>query len=170
MKYFIFTQSIAYQHTNMTNKASSVDEYIASIEDMDKKKAIIQLREICLKCLPEGFEEGIGYGMISYHVPHSLYPSGYHCDPKLPLPFINLAAQKNFVAIYHMGIYADTNLLEWFVAEHAVQSPLKLDMGKSCIRYKKPQAIPLDLIEALMTKMSPSDWIERYEAAFKKNH
>ena len=106
--------------------------------------------------------------MIGYYIPHSLYPSGYHCDPKLPLPFVSIAAQKNFVAIYHMGVYADPKILEWFINRHAEESPKKLDMGKSCVRYKKPEDIPYNLIGELMTKITPSEWIATYESHFKK--
>lgn len=151
----------------MTIKANTVQEYIENIDDVAKRNAIVALREVILKNLPEGFEEGLSYGMIGYYIPHSLYPSGYHCDPKLPLPFMNLAAQKNFVAVYHMGIYADANLMDWFVSEHNGRTTIKLDMGKSCIRYKKPALIPLDLFGELATKVSTSDWITRYESLYK---
>jgi hypothetical protein len=101
-------------------------------------------------------------------VPHQLYPAGYHCDPKLPLPFINIAAQKNFIALYHMGIYANTQLLAWFTAEHTKRVKGKLDIGKSCIRYKKAENIPYDLIGELMQKITVKEWIEGYENAFIK--
>ena len=106
--------------------------------------------------------------MIGYVVPHSIYPKGYHCDPKLPLPFINIASQKNFIALYHMGIYADENLLNWFVNEFYKHSKAKLDMGKSCIRFKKPELIPYDLIGQLFTKLTVNDWVNIYESAFLK--
>jgi hypothetical protein len=106
--------------------------------------------------------------MLCYVVPFSLYPSGYHCDPKLPLPFFSLASQKNFIALYHMGIYANPELLEWFVSEYPKHSKQKLDMGKSCIRFKKMDQIPYDLIAELLTKISPEEWIEIYEKAFKR--
>lgn len=106
--------------------------------------------------------------MIGYVVPHSLYPPGYHCDPKLPLPFLNLASQKNFIAIYHMGIYADNKLLKWFTTEYAQVSKLKLDMGKSCLRFKKAEHIPYELIAELCTKMSVKEWVYLYEHLYKK--
>ena len=109
----------------------------------------------------------MSYNMIGYYIPHSLYPSGYHCDPKLPLPFVTIAAQKNFVAVYHMGVYSDPALLDWFVTEHAKRSTKKLDMGKSCIRYKNPEHIPYDLIGELMTKISAQAWINTYESQYK---
>ncbi len=146
----------------MQLKANTPEDYIAMISD-DKKEAIIKLREVILKNLPKGFQECTGYGMMGYAVPHSIFPAGYHCDPKQPLPFAGLAAQKNFVAIYHMGMYASPELLEWFTKEHAKRVKTKLDMGKSCIRYKKPENIPYDLIGELMQKMSVKDWISLYQ-------
>ena len=109
----------------------------------------------------------MGYGMAGYVVPHSKYPAGYHCDPKLPLPFIGFASQKNFIAIYHMGIYADPKLLKWFTEAHAKASPKNLDMGKSCLRYKKAEDIPYELIGELVSKITPDEWIEMYERNFK---
>lgn len=106
--------------------------------------------------------------MIGYVVPHSLYPDGYHCNPKLPLPFINIASQKHFIAVYHMGIYADKKLMAWFTKEYAKQVASKLDMGKSCIRFKKFDQIPLALIGALAAKMTPQQWIAVYEKEFKR--
>ena len=110
----------------------------------------------------------MNYGMIGYIVPHSTYPNGYHCNPKLPLPFINLASQKNFIALYHMGIYANPQLLDWFVAEYPKHSTQKLDMGKSCIRFKKMDQIPFDLIAELMQKITVNEWIKCYESNFIK--
>jgi hypothetical protein len=110
----------------------------------------------------------MNYGMIGYVVPHSLYPAGYHCDPKLPLPFINLASQKQYIALYHMGVYADPALLGWFLEAHAQLGIGKPDMGKSCLRFKKPEKIPFDLIGELCTKVTPQAWIDRYESAIKK--
>lgn len=143
------------------------ETYIEQIAD-DKRDATSKLRDTLLQNLPTGFQETIGYGMIGYVVPKSTYPAGYHCDPKLPLPFISIAAQKNFIALYHMGIYADPELLEWFTTEYAKHSKTKLDMGKSCIRFKKPDAIPFDLIAQLAQKISVSDWIARYEENLKR--
>jgi uncharacterized protein YdhG (YjbR/CyaY superfamily) len=151
----------------MTIKANNVEEYIEQVSE-DKREAIIELRKIIKNNLPKGFEECMNYNMIGYVVPHQLYPAGYHCDPKLPLPFINIAAQKNFIALYHMGIYANPQLLEWFTAEHTKRVKGKLDMGKSCIRYKKAENIPYDLIGELMQKITVKEWIEGYENAFIK--
>lgn len=143
------------------------ESYIAQVAE-DKRDAIAQLRETLIKNLPSGFQETIGYGMIGYVVPKSTYPAGYHCDPKLPLPFISIAAQKNFIALYHMGIYADPELLEWFTTEFPKHSKTKLDMGKSCIRFKKPDSIPFELIAQLAQKVTVDDWIQRYESVLKR--
>ncbi|MDC0561909.1 DUF1801 domain-containing protein, partial [Bacteroidia bacterium] len=119
------------------------------------------------KNIPSGFEECINYGMIGYVVPKSVYPAGYHADPSLPLPFANIASQKNFIALYHMGIYSDPDMLKWFQTEYAQHCKYKLDMGKSCIRFKRMDDIPFDLIAKLMGKMTPKDWINRYESSLK---
>jgi hypothetical protein len=150
----------------MQSKATTVEAYIAELPD-DRKKAITELRKVIKKNIPRGFKEGMGYGMMGYSVPHSLYPPGYHCTPELPLPFMGMASQKNFIAVYHMGIYADPKLLKWFTDAHAKASAKKLDMGKSCIRYKKPQDIPYKLIGELASKITVDQWIETYESVFK---
>ena len=125
------------------------------------------LRQIILMIkmrLPKGFEHCMSYGMPGWVVPHSTYPSGYHVNPKLPLPFINVASQKSHIAIYHMGLYSDEKLLEWFVQEYPKHSSLKLNMGKSCIRFKKAKHVPLELIGELVEKMTPQDWITLYRS------
>ena len=152
----------------MQSKATTVDHYIEELPE-DRKKAIAELRKVIKKNIPKGFQEAMGYGMPGYVVPHSKYPEGYHCDPKLPLPFIGFASQKNFIAIYHMGIYADPKLLKWFVNEYPKHSKQKLDMGKSCVRFKKMEEIPYKLIAELMKKMSAKEWIEIYESKFKEH-
>jgi hypothetical protein len=126
------------------------------------------LRKIIKKNLPKGFKEAISYGSIGYVVPHTKYPAGYHCDPKLPLPFLSIASQKNFIALYHMGIYADPKLLSWFTAEYSRVTKSRPDMGKSCIRFKKPENIPFELIGELATKMSADDWIKLYEKNIRR--
>lgn len=151
----------------MNLNASSVTDYLDKIPE-ERKEAFNRLRQVILKNLPHGFKEEMSYGMIGYVVPHSLYPPGYHCDPKLPLPFVSIASQKNFVALYHMGIYANKNLLNWFVAEFPKHSPLKLDIGKSCIRFKKPDKIPFDLIAQLMQQVTVYDFIQLYEENYLK--
>jgi hypothetical protein len=151
----------------MQTESLTPDNYINNIPD-ERKEAFTKLRKVILDNLPEGFEETMSYGMIGYVVPHSTYSKGYHCNPKLPLPFLSIASQKNFIAVYHMGIYADKPLYDWFITEYPKFSNTKLDMGKSCIRFKKINEIPFDLIAELATKMNPKQWIELYESAFKK--
>ncbi len=149
------------------SSAPTPEAYLAELPE-DRRAVMEQLRSAVRDNLPPGFEEVMSYGMLGYVVPHSLYPDGYHCDPKLPLPFMNLAAQKNFYAVYHMGIYTDPDLMAWFQAEYAERVPTKLDMGKSCIRLKNPKHIPYDLVGELAAKMTPQDWIERYEAGVRR--
>jgi hypothetical protein len=151
----------------MQSKATSVQQYLEELPD-DRKAPVSRLRETILANLPAGYEEGMGYGMISYVVPHSLYPPGYHCNPKLPLPCISIASQKNFIAMHHMGLYANPALLEWFSSEYPKHSKQKLDMGKGCVRFKKPDQIPYALIGELIRKVSVEKWIEQYEEAFRK--
>ncbi|MFT5753961.1 MAG: hypothetical protein ACI924_001187 [Flavobacterium sp.] len=150
----------------MTSKATTPEEYIAELPE-DRVEAITKLRKVINDNLPKGFKEEMSYGMIGYVVPHSIYPDGYHCTPKLPLPFMNFASQKNSVNIYHMGIYAKPELLNWFTTEYPKHCTAKLDMGKSCIRFKKMDQIPFELIAELVKKMSVEDWIKCYEDNFK---
>ncbi|MFV5692864.1 DUF1801 domain-containing protein [Flavobacterium sp. LT1R49] len=152
----------------MQSKAINVKEYLKEIPD-ERKQAFLKLRETIVATIPKGFVEQMSYGTIGYIVPHSIYPNGYHCDSKLPLPFVNIASQKNFIAVYHMGIYANPELLQWFISEYPKYSNQKLDMGKSCIRFKKFDHIPFDLIAELMQKMSVTDWINCYESQIKKS-
>jgi hypothetical protein len=151
----------------MQSKATTPEAYIAEMPE-ERQEAFSKLRNVIKKKLPKGFKEGMGYGMMGWSVPHSLYPPGYHCNPKDPLPFMGIASQKHFIAVYHMGVYADTKLLKWFTEAHAKASPKKLDMGKSCIRYKKPGDIPFELIGELASKMTPDDWIAMYEKVLKR--
>jgi uncharacterized protein YdhG (YjbR/CyaY superfamily) len=151
----------------MQYQANSAAEYIDKIPT-ERKESFSKLRQVILDNIPEGFKEEMGYGMIGFSVPHSIYPAGYHCDPKLPLPFIGIASQKNFIAVYHMGIYGDEQLLNWFTTEFPKVSKTKLDMGKSCIRFKKPEQIPFDLIGELAKKMTVKQWIDLYESKMKR--
>jgi len=146
---------------------SSVKEYVEGLPE-DRQVVIKKLQSLIKKNIPKGFEEQLSYGMIGYVVPHKIYPDGYHCDPKLPLPFLSIASQKNFIALYHMGVYAKPELYDWFVAEYPKHSKSKLDMGKSCIRFKKTEDIPYDLITELVKKMTVEDWISFYEKNYKK--
>jgi len=151
----------------MQSKATTPDDYMNELPD-DRKKAMTELRKVIKKNLPKGFKETMGYGNLGWVVPHSLYPAGYHCEPKDPLPFLGIASQKNFIALYHMGIYANPTLLKWFVDEFPKHSKAKLDMGKSCIRFKKPDQIPFKLIGELSAKMTPKQWVELYEKELKR--
>ena len=146
----------------MQSTAATVDEYLASLPE-ERKGVMTELRKAIKKNLPKGFQEVMSYGMIGWVVPHSLYPDGYHCDPRTPLPFMNIASQKNHIALYHMGVYSAQPLLEWFRAEWPKHSSKKLDMGKSCIRFKKPEDVPVALIGELASKLTPQQWIEIYE-------
>lgn len=144
----------------------TITDYLNTIPE-DRKPYFLKLRETMLQNIPVGFEEQLSYGMIGYVVPFSEYPKGYHCNPKLPLPFVNIASQKNFIAIYHMGIYMNTELYNWFISEYPKHSKVKLDMGKSCIRFKKVDQIPYEIIGELMGKMSKDAWIKNYESHLK---
>lgn len=145
----------------------TVQEILTSLPE-DRAEPFNKLHDIIVKNLPKGFEAGISYGGLGYVIPHSLYPAGYHCKPIEPLPFAGIASQKNFISFYNMGIYSDPKLLDWFVAEYPKHSKQKLDMGKSCIRFKKMDQIPYELIGELMTKMSAQEWINLYETKLKR--
>jgi uncharacterized protein YdhG (YjbR/CyaY superfamily) len=145
---------------------SEIQKYLENVSK-EREEVFLKLRQTIIENLPEGFEEQIYCGMPSYVVPHSLYPKGYHCDPKQALPFISIANQKGHIALYHMGIYADVNLLNWFTAEYQ-KLGLKLDMGKSCLRFKNINQIPFDLIKRLISQISVSQWIDLYESNVKK--
>lgn len=140
----------------------TVASYLSSLAD-DRRAAMKKLRQTIKKNLPKGFKEVISYKMPAYVVPHSLYANGYHVDPTLPLPFLAMASQKNFIALYHMGLYADQKLLAWFQKQWPAHVKTKLDMGKSCIRLKNIETIPYELIGELATKMSPAEWIALYD-------
>ena len=146
----------------MQSKAATVDDYINELPE-DRKKVISELRKVIKENLPNGFKECVGYGMIGYVVPHSRYAEGYHANPNMPLPFINIASQKKFIAVYHMGVYADQKILKWFTDEYARAGVGKLDMGKSCIRFKKIDKIPYKLIGELASKITVEKSMERYE-------
>ncbi len=151
----------------MQYEATTPKDYISQLPE-DRQVPVEKLRKTVAENLPKGFEEGMNYKMIGFYIPHSSYPDGYHCDPKLPVPFINIASQKNFVALYHSGIYAKKELLDWFVQEYPKHCKYKLDMGKSCVRFKKMEDIPYDLIAELCKKMTPKEYLEMYEKAIKK--
>lgn len=146
----------------------------SSIEDLlnkipkERLPYFKKLHELILNHLPKGFEAAISYGMLSYVVPHNIYPSGYHCKPSEPLPFASIASQKNSINLYHMGLYANPDLMQWFLEEYPKHSRLKPDIGKSCIRFKKMEEIPHELIGELFTKISVEEWIATYESLWKK--
>lgn len=152
----------------MTSTAATPEDYITKLPE-DRKAPITKLNALIKKHMPKGLEAGMSYGMLAYYVPKSVYPAGYHCKPFPPLPFINLASQKNYIALYHMGMYAKKELHDWFVAEYPKHSKHKLDMGKSCVRFKKMDDIPYDLIAQLVGKMSVEEWVDIYESTIKKN-
>ena len=152
----------------MQYSVNSVTEYIEALPE-DRKPVIEKLRNVILSNLPKGFEEQISYGMIGYVVPLSLYPKGYHAKKGEPLPFLALASQKNYIALYHMGLYGNPELEEWFTEEYAARMPAKLDMGKSCIRFKNPNHIPYDLIAELCQKITVDEYISQYEKSINRS-
>jgi hypothetical protein len=143
----------------------SIEAILESVPE-DKAAAFHRLHQTILAHLPDGFEAALSYGMLGYVVPHRIYPAGYHCRPGEPLPFVSIAAQKHSINLYHMGIYAEPDLLKWFQTQYPLHSVQKLDMGKSCIRFKKD--IPFDLIGELIQKMTVKEWIDLYERKFRK--
>jgi hypothetical protein len=152
----------------MKTKTAKVD-YGSDLPE-DRREPMTKLRNVINKNLPKGFEERIGTGgTVNWVVPFKTYPAGYHCDPSNPLGFITIASQKNFIAMYHMGLYGDTKLLDWFTAEWKKATPQKLDMGKSCVRFKKPELIPFDLIAELITKVTPAEWVGFYSKFDPRN-
>ena len=146
---------------------STINDILGTIPE-ERKEAFNRLHQLIVDHLPAGLEPGLSYGNLGYVVPHSLYPAGYHCKPSEPLPLAWIASQKNSINFYHMGIYADPKLLDWFVAEYPKHSTQKLDMGKSCMRFKKPEHIPFELLGQLMGKMTAQQWIDMYESLYKK--
>ena len=151
----------------MATKPETPDQYVEELPD-DRKEVIQRLRTILKENLPVGYEEDISYGMIGYVVPYSIYPAGYAVKPKVPLPLINLASQKNHVALYHMAVYAVPGIAEWFQTEYPKHCKTKLDMGKGCIRLKKMDDIPYDLIGELARKVDVQTWIDTYEKVVRR--
>ena len=149
------------------NKMNPVDQYFQNLPE-DRKNAMQKLRAVINENIPAGVEETMNYGMPAWVIPKHIYPAGYHCDPKLPLPFLNIASQKSHMAFYHMGLYASADLMDWFLKNWEETGMKKPDMGKSCIRFKKEQDIPFELLAALCKKMDSQTWISLYEKALKK--
>ena len=154
-----------YLHLMNTNPA--INQWLSEIPE-ERKEAINILRQLCKDNLPKGFEECINYNMLSYVIPKSIYPEGYHCAPDLPLPFLSIGNQKKHIGFYHMGIYAMPELMQWFTSEYPKHSKYKLDMGKSCIRLKRMDDIPHELFAELCRKVSSKEWIATYENAIKR--
>lgn len=151
----------------MKQPGATVAEILKNIP-AERQEAFTKLHEVILKNLPKGFEAAISYGGLGYVVPHTIYPDGYHCKPAEPLPFAGIASQKQSINFYHMGMYADPDLLHWFVSEYPKHSKQKIDMGKSCVRFKKLDDIPYKLIGLLMKKMTVKQWVAKYEGLYKK--
>lgn len=151
----------------MQIQSVSIEDYISKIPE-ERQEIFKKLFDTINDNLPKGFSQGSSYGMIGWAVPLETYPAGYHCTPGTPLPFISIASQKNFIAFYHMGIYAKPDLLNWFVEEFPKHSKKKLDMGKSCVRFKKMEDIPMELLAEMSRKMTVEEWIDIYETNFKK--
>jgi len=151
----------------MKAEGKTVEEILTNLPP-DRAETFNRLHNVIVKNLPQGFEAAMSYGGLGYVVPHTLYPAGYHCKPTEPLPFAGIASQKHSINFYHMGIYSDPELLEWFVSEYPKHSNQKLDMGKSCVRFKKLDDIPYQLIGELMKKISVEDWIATYESKLKR--
>ena len=147
--------------------AVSVEDYISKIPE-ERQEIFKKMFDAINSNLPKGFKQGVSYGMVGWNVPLETYPAGYHCTPGSPLPFMALASQKNFIALYHMGMYAKPELLNWFTEEFPKYSKRKLDMGKSCVRFKKMDDIPLELLAEMSKKMTVEEWITIYESNFKK--
>ena len=151
----------------MHGEATTPKEYFATLPD-DRREAMVKLHDVIAQNLPAGFAEVMEYGAPGWVVPHSLYPAGYHCNPRQALPFLGIASRKQYIALHHMGLYADPVLLGWFQTEYARQAKGRLDMGKSCIRFKKPDQIPMQLIGELAARMTPQQWIDVYEKNMKR--
>jgi Domain of unknown function (DU1801) len=149
----------------MQSKTTTVEKYLAELPE-DRRKALVVLRQVILKNLDKDYEEGIQYGMIGYYVPHRVYPAGYHCDPKQPLPFAHLASQKNHMSLYLMCVYGESELSRWF-REAWAKTGKKLDMGKACVRFKKLEDLALDVIAEAIKRMPAKKFIEICEAATK---
>lgn len=150
----------------MQSKATTVNAYLSELSP-DRRASIEAVRKVILANLDHDYEEGIQYGMIGYFIPHRIYPAGYHCDPKQPLPFVGLASQKNHMAVYMMCLYGDGSLTTWFQSEWK-KTGKKLDMGKSCIRFKTSDDLALDVIGEAIRRVPASKYIEIYESAFVK--
>ncbi|MGN7760779.1 DUF1801 domain-containing protein [Paenibacillus sp. 22594] len=151
----------------MKYESASPEDYIRQLPE-ERKEVIMKLRQILRDNLPVGFQETMSYGMITYVVPHQIYPPGYHVNPDQPLPFVSIASQKNFIALYHMGLYMVPGLLAWFKEEYPKYVQTRLDMGKSCVRFKKTNSIPYDLIAQLSSKITVDEYVRIVEGEVKR--
>jgi len=147
----------------MAGTPASVKEYLESLPE-ERRKAITKVRAAVNKGLPKGYKEGIQYGMIGWHVPHSIFPKGYHCDPKQGVPFAGLANQKNYMSLYLMCIYGDEGHKKWFETEWR-KTGRKLDMGKGCVRFKSIEDVPLDLVTEAVARVPVEKFLAHYETA-----
>ncbi|MEJ7624557.1 MAG: DUF1801 domain-containing protein [Pyrinomonadaceae bacterium] len=150
----------------MHSNARSPEEYVETLP-ADRQGVIAAMRDAINRAIPRDFEEVISYGMLGWVVPHEVYPAGYHCDSNLPVPFLSLASQKNYISLYHMGLYGDSRLLAWFKEEWPKHSSKKLDMGKACVRFKNPDDVPIALIGELAAQITVAECIDVYERYIK---
>lgn len=151
---------------NMKADGDPVKEFLATIP-ADRTESFNRLHDVIVENLPAGFEAAISYGKLGYVVPHSIYPAGYHCKPSEPLPFAGIALQKKSINLYHMGFYTDPELVAWFLSEYSKHSTQKPDMGKGCVRFRRSDEIPCDLVGELMRKISVKEWVDIYETKLK---
>jgi len=149
----------------MKSNAKTVEEYLTGLPP-DRREAISAVRKVILDNLPKGYQECMSYGMIGYVVPHSIYPKGYHCDPKLPLPFVNLGSQKNHMALYLMNLYGQPKNEQWF-RKAWEGAGKKLDMGKACVRFKRLEDVPLEVVGQAVARTPVADYIARIESFFE---
>jgi hypothetical protein len=149
----------------MQSKATTVEQYLSGLS-AERRGALEAVRRVLLANLDKDYEEGMQYGMIGYYVPHHVFPPGYHCDPKQPLPFAGLASQKNHMSLYLMCVYGDSPLAEWF-RESWAKTGKKLDMGKSCVRFKKVEDLALDVVGEAIRRVPVSKYLKQYEQAMR---
>ena len=150
----------------MKSQAKTVKEYLAGLPE-ERRRTVAAVRDVIRKNLPEGYEEGMQYGMIGYYIPHSIFPEGYHCDPAQPLPYACLASQKNHMALYLMCVYGDQGTRAWFEKAYRATGK-KLDMGQSCVRFKKLEDLPLEVIGQAVAKIPLDKYLARYKELRKE--
>lgn len=149
------------------SKAATPAQYLEELPD-ERRDVMTALHDIIIANLRGGFEPVMNYGMLGYVVPHSVYPAGYHCNPKQPLPYMSLASQKQYISVYHMGLYAESGALDWFQSEYAKRVEGRLDMGKCCVRFRKPGLVPVELIGELAGRFTAGDWVAQYERVIRQ--